>query len=284
MDVFIEFFSSLPFADEIVGAVLPVLIGLVFGFAKDVCKRVWCLLRREGLSKSKAFGFSSNTNGASCRLHERHDERNRLRELAFADAGRPVNSAVYQIASVVYFEVIAILLAIVSAYTGMECLQAISLLFMLLAFLPLLCILLEILSLSDIKSRYKGIRRKRDSRRSGLYLDLGSVRELAAKYSKCITINAQHFSGKPGRGLSESLDLCKFKNHLDLIEGIDEDALVLVYSDYGAESYTVAAELSAYNPNVYDLGGIAYRFDYYKREIKAMLYQQDEGMLKEYDR
>ena len=57
MDVFIEFFSSLPFADEIVGAVLPVLIGLVFGFAKDVCKRVWCLLRREGLSKSKAFGF-----------------------------------------------------------------------------------------------------------------------------------------------------------------------------------------------------------------------------------
>lgn len=39
MDVFIEFFSSLPFADEIVGAVLPVLIGLVFGFAKDVCKR-----------------------------------------------------------------------------------------------------------------------------------------------------------------------------------------------------------------------------------------------------
>ena len=68
------------------------------------------------------------------------------------------------------------------------------------------------------------------------------------------------------------------------MRGIDEDALVLVYSDYGAESYTVAAELSAYNPNVYDLGGIAYRFDYYKREIKAMLYQQDEGMLKEYDR
>lgn len=35
MDVFIEFFSSLPFADEIVGAVLPVLIGLVFRFCKE---------------------------------------------------------------------------------------------------------------------------------------------------------------------------------------------------------------------------------------------------------
>lgn len=211
-----------------------------------------------------------------------------LREAAYHHAGKPRNRTIYQVycacASAISSLLLMLFATFVGGYINSVLVLAIAVLSMgvyLNSYVFLAAMLLGAETRRDIKRVFSERKYKSKSKRESRFLELQSLERTVSNYSHCLVVNAG--------GWSNELDGSTFKaryasgtlSPFSLISDIEEDTVILVYSKYGKESCILAGVFSKYCSNVYDLGGIAYKLDYYDRAFRAIGYQEDLGLLSE---